>query len=57
MPWVLSKSVGNRSRKLHQAVKGLGGKDKTTEVARQILYGKIIKVTKKAKGKLTDVIN
>ena len=34
--------------------KGLGGKDKTTEVARQTLDGKIIKVTKKAKGKLTD---
>ena len=29
--------VGNRLRKLCQRVKGLGGKDKTTEVARQTL--------------------
>ena len=48
------KRVGNRLRKLRQRVKGLGGKDKTTEVARQTLDGKIIKVTKKAKGKITD---
>ena len=38
------KRVGNRLGKLRQHVKGLGGKDKTTEIA----------VTKKAKGKLTD---
>ena len=31
--------VGNRLRKLCQRVKGLGGKDKTTEVARQTLDG------------------
>ena len=31
--------VGNRLRKLCQCVKGLGGKDETTEVARQTLDG------------------
>ena len=31
--------VGNRLRKLCQRVKGLGGKDKTTEVVRQTLGG------------------
>ena len=31
--------VGNRLRKLCQRVKGLGGKDKTTEVATQTLDG------------------
>ena len=30
---------GNRLRKLCQRVKGLGGKDNTTEVARQTLDG------------------
>ena len=43
--------MGNRPRKLRQRVKGLGGKGKAKEYD-----GEIIKITKKARGKLTDAI-
>ena len=48
--------MGNHLRKLCQLVKGFGEKGKTKEVLHHTHGGEIIKITKKAKGKLTDSI-
>ena len=48
------KRVGNRLRKLRQRVKGLGGKAKAKEILTTTEDGRIVKTTRKAKGKLTD---
>ena len=50
------KRVGNHLRKLCQLVKGLGGNGKAKDVLHHTHGGEIIKITKKAKGKLTDSI-
>ena len=48
--------MGNTLRKLRQRVKGLAGKGKAKEVMHHTHDDEIIKITKKAKGKLTDII-
>jgi len=48
------KRVGHRLRNLRTRVKGLGGKGKTKVITHKTIDGKILKITKKAKGKLTD---
>ena len=50
------KRVGNRLGKLHQRVKGLGGKAKAKEILTTMEDGRIMKTPKKAKGKLTDAL-
>ena len=48
------KRVGHRLRNLRLRVKGLGGKGKVKEISHTTLDGRIVKITKKPKGKLTD---
>ena len=43
------KRVGNRLRKLHQRIKGLGGEAKAKDVLHTTTDGKVTKVKQKAK--------